>query len=371
MLLATYDAAPPPVTTREDAAPPTDGPPVPRRTPVKGLGNRTVAGVVTSFIEALGAVLSDKEKEKIAASLLRQTKRRKRKEKGITIGRLCKLYCEHAERYYCKLDTGTTGEATSVELAMRPLRKLFARTRVSDFGPRKLSKVRDAMIELGWCRKHINQQVGRIKRMFKWAVENETIPASSYHSIQAVAGLRAGRSEARESSPVKPVPEPWIEAVLPHTSPQVRAMIQVQLLTGMRPGEVCIMRTCDIDTTQQPWVYRPEHHKTEHHHHERTVFLGPKSQEIVRPFLKPGQPTAYLFSPADADKIRREKLHAARKTPMSCGNRPGTNRKRRPKPESRRPLRHRQLPEGDHLRRRGRLPSSGGVGGRAGEGVAS
>jgi integrase len=41
-------------------------------------------------------------------------------------------------------------------------------------------------------------------------------------------------------------------------------------------------------------------------------------------------PQTYLFSPADAEKSRREALHARRKTPMSCGNSPGTNRKRRP-----------------------------------------
>src|SRR5262249_39685305 len=139
------------------------------------------------------------------------------------------------------------------------------------------------------------------------------------------------RSAARESVPIKPVPIESVEAVLPHVSPQVKAMIQLQLLTGMRPGEVTIMRTCDLELKVNPWLYRPSRHKTQHHSHERVVYLGPKAQEILQPFLKPDNPNKYLFSPADAMRLHHEKRHALRKTPLSYGNLPGTNRKRRPK----------------------------------------
>ena len=140
-----------------------------------------------------------------------------------------------------------------------------------------------------------------------------------------------GRSSAPESVPVRPVPDEVVEAILPFASPQVRAMVQLQQLTGMRPGEVCIMRVCDIDTQQQPWVYRPSRHKTQHHHHERVVFFGPRAQQIIQPFMHARNVAAYLFSPAAADKARRRRLHKLRVTPLSCGNRPGSNRKRRPK----------------------------------------
>jgi hypothetical protein len=41
----------------------------------------------------------------------------------------------------------------------------------------------------------------------------------------------------------------------------------------MRPGEVCIMRTCDIDRGGDVWAYKPSHHKSQHHVHERLVVL--------------------------------------------------------------------------------------------------
>lgn len=61
------------------------------------------------------------------------------------------------------------------------------------------------MIAIGWSRKTVNKQGGRIKRMFKWGVSQELIPAFVYQALSTVNGLRRGRTEARETSPVLPV----------------------------------------------------------------------------------------------------------------------------------------------------------------------
>lgn len=272
------------------------------------------------------------------AKVTRRTAKRREGESShqrMTIAALCWKYLDFAETYYFKTDTGSARETVNIELALRPLRKLYGRLPASEFSPLKLKAVREAMIEKGWCRRHINHQVGRIKRMLKWATENEMILPANFHAVQAVVGLRYGRSKAPESSPVKPVPEALIEGVLAHVSTPVSAMINLQLLTGMRPGEVVIMRAADIDRSVDPWVYRPLRHKTAHHGHERVVFLGPKAQAIVIPFILRKAVEQYLFSPVDADRERREILHARRKTPLSCGNKPGSNVKAKPKKKPR------------------------------------
>ena len=79
------------------------------------------------------------------------------------------------------------------------------------------------------------------------------------------------------------------------------AMIQLQMVTGMRPTEVCIMRGCDIDTTREIWTYTPASHKTQHHGHRREIYLGPKARQIIEPFLAGRATDAYLFSPAEAE----------------------------------------------------------------------
>jgi integrase len=129
---------------------------------------------------------------------------------------------------------------------------------------------------------------------------------------------------------VTPVSAEWVDATVPRVSRQVAGLIRLQWATGMRPGEAVIMRGCDLDTSGKVWLYTPERHKTEHHGHQRAIFLGPQAQEIIKPFLKTDV-SAYLFSPADAERERRDAQHAARKTPLSCGNKPGTNSSRKPK----------------------------------------
>src|SRR5690606_34858991 len=107
-----------------------------------------------------------------------------------------------------------------------------------------------------------NSRVNRIRRMFRWGVENELVPSSILHALQAISALKRGRSEARETKPVQPVPDDRIDAVVAAVSRQVAAMIQLQRLTGMRPNEVMNMRLCDIEREGETWLYTPFSHKT-------------------------------------------------------------------------------------------------------------
>ena len=91
------------------------------------------------------------------------------------------------------------------------------------------------------------------------------------------------------------------------------------------------MRAMDIDRCGKVWIYRPEVHKTLHHGYSREIRIGPKAQNILEPFLTKLDLSAFIFSPTDAEASRREILHRQRRTPMSWGNRPGSNRRRKPK----------------------------------------
>ncbi len=241
---------------------------------------------------------------------------------SIAVVELIDRYLQFAKTYYQR-DGQPTKEVLCIKDALRPLFSLYGRTPAIEFGPLSLKAVRGSMIESGWARNTINDRVFRIKRMFRWATENELLPPSVLHGLQAVPGLKRGRSTARETEPVKPVSEHLIQAVQPHVSAEVWAMIQLQVLTAMRPGEVVLMRGCDLDTTGKVWIYSLKRHKTEHHGYDRRIYLGPRAQTIVKPFLQ-SDLAAYLFCPANAVKAFKQERHSRRKTPLSCGNRPGS-----------------------------------------------
>ena len=107
-------------------------------------------------------------------------------------------------------------------------------------------------------------------------------------------------------------------------------MVRLQRLTAMRPAEVCILRPCDIDRSGETWTYRPESHKTEHRDRDRIVFIGPKAQGVLLRYLARDS-AMYCFRPIDSEAKRRAEVHTNRKTPLSCGNRPGSNRRSKPR----------------------------------------
>ncbi len=246
-----------------------------------------------------------------------------------TVAALAGAYLQFVDSYYLDPDGRPTSEPSNIRYSMAPLTDRFASLPVEEFGPLRLIEVRDRMVGLKWSRKLINQRIGRIKRMFKWAVSRQMISPIIYHGLMTVEGLKWGRTTARETADRRPVAEEHVRAVMPYMTPVTAAMVQIQLLTGMRPGELCLMRPMDLKRNKKIWHYLPERHKNLYRDLERIVSIGPRGQEILRPFLKRAE-EAYCFSPAESERQRRIQLNQQRKTPLSCGNRVGSNRKDNP-----------------------------------------
>jgi len=233
----------------------------------------------------------------------------------LKLDELALRYLRHCRSYYSKNSSPTT-EVGKNRDALKLLVKLAGRTRVSEFGPQKLLAVRDEMIGCGWRRITINQQIGRIRRCFKWGVLQELVPPEVLTALETVPGLRAGRSDAKESKPVEPVSIDAVEAIRPFVGRQVWAMIQLQLLTGIRPGEATQMRGCDLTMGGELWEYRPASHKTQHRGRQRIIILGKEAQKIISEFLRVNT-TEFIFRPEDSRREFEEQRKATRRTPMS------------------------------------------------------
>jgi integrase len=248
---------------------------------------------------------------------------------GPTLLELSVDYIKWAKIYYRKQGE-VTSEYRLAQTVHRKFLKTYADHSANSFGPRAFQTFRQQLIDEGYSRTTVNHYMRHIVRTFRHAAGNEKVKPELHLALKAVEPLRKDRTEADEPKQIPPVPDEVVESTLPFLPPAIAAMVRLQRCSAMRPGEVVLVRPCDIDRSGDVWIYTPGTHKTEHRGRPRVIPLGKEAQAVLAPYLLRSTDT-YCFSPQETmEQINRTK-RLARTTPLSCGNRPGTNRKKSPK----------------------------------------
>lgn len=203
----------------------------------------------------------------------------------------------------------------------------YGDTSANTFGPVKLEQVRFTMVGLGWTRDKINTEIRAVVKAFRWAASKQMIKADVYVQLATLSNLERGEVAVPEVGSVPAAPDDDIEEAIPHMPTPVQAMVRLQLLTGMRPNEVCIMRAVDITVaSDEVWYYEPAHHKTEYANKKRRVRLGPRCIEIVRPLMQGLRPDDYLFDPRKANAEGKARNAKGRRRSDQKPNRTKTQR---------------------------------------------
>lgn len=219
---------------------------------------------------------------------------------SLTMAELLVRYMKFASGYYLP----PSRELEGITLALRPLKEQYGHTLAAQFGPLSLRAVRDGWVRAGLARRHINARVGKIRRLFKFAVSQELVPPGVLDGLRAVEPLTFGHTTAVESAPREAVDEAVFRKTLKHLSPTVRAMLELMWWTGARPSEICSLRTADVDRSGDTWVYRPRSHKNAHRGHQRRIFLGPQAQRVLAPWVRDNAED-FVFQPREAVKAQR------------------------------------------------------------------
>ena len=220
-----------------------------------------------------------------------------------------------AERY-----VGQSGRTSATydhcRLALSPLIQHYGRFATAELGPESLEFLQKKWVMQGLARQTINRWCAVVKKALKWGVSRGLVEAEVYHVIDTVENIQIGQTDAPEYREIPPVPDDVVEATLPHLPPIVADMVRVQRLGGWRPQDVCNMRLCDIDRTDDVWVYRPFTHKNKHRGKKRVLPIGPRGQAILGPYIdkKADTPEAFLFSPADSVQLWQDDKRTKRKT---------------------------------------------------------
>jgi hypothetical protein len=88
---------------------------------------------------------------------------------SITVTELAALYWKFAQQYYRK-NGEPTGTADNLKPVLRMLKEVYGPTPVADFRPVALEVLQRKMIDAVHARRYINDNIDRVRRMFKWGV---------------------------------------------------------------------------------------------------------------------------------------------------------------------------------------------------------
>ncbi|WP_422932021.1 tyrosine-type recombinase/integrase [Singulisphaera sp. PoT] len=236
----------------------------------------------------------------------------------LTVSEMIVRFVEgYAERWYRK-NGRYTSSMSRIRAVSRSLNRLYGNHPAREFRPSDLKTMRAYWEQAGHARGTVNDAVFWVRKMFAWAAEEELIPGSVLADLKAVKNLAKGRTTAPDYDSVTPVPEDLLEATLAHLRPMVAALVRLQLATGMRPGEACMMRPCDIDRSGEVWRYIPREHKTEHKGKERVVLLGPEARAILGPLLESTRERSAIFTKARRPKDQIDVTLYGREIDAAC-----------------------------------------------------
>jgi integrase len=242
----------------------------------------------------------------------------------LTVAEALERYTAFAEKHY-KDDRAhirikrAVGAATSVH----------GDTLIARFDGAALREVRDSLLDSDppLSRRYINHLITALKTAVAWMVERKICSAMVLAEIRTVKRLEFGRGGV-ELPEIPPVDPDVVNRTLPFCPPPVRAMIEIQRLTGMRPGELVIMRRRDVSTSpshhlQVPnwsrtvhaievsgetiWMYVPIAHKNLWRGKTRIIAIPPAAREILAPILLAREPDEFPFARSMHSTASRER----------------------------------------------------------------
>jgi integrase len=222
----------------------------------------------------------------------------------VSLGVIVRRWLDHCERYYVK-DGKPTSEAGLCKIVGWLLVEQNRTKIAEEFGPGDLRAFRQSLITRKLSRNTCNGYTARALRCFQWAAGAELIPATIPAALALVETLKPGRSEAADRPKKKPTTDAQIVLTIPELWPgdptraaKYVAMIRLQRLTGMRPGEVCALAPADLEPLEDGGVWKytvGAANKNRHRGRAQVYYFGPKAVEALRPFLEGADPLCPVF----------------------------------------------------------------------------
>lgn len=234
---------------------------------------------------------------------------------------LAEKFLERAEKKYGKAKSNS--EYFAYESMLCDLVELFGSLLIRDFGPIHIEEFRQWIIDnpriitykTGTTRKidrsvaHANKLVKRIIHVLKFGVSVEMVTGEKYLACSTVEAQKTKRKKRL------PVEYKYVAAVLPHCSQVIKAMILLQWHTGVRSTNICDLTPSQIGRSgefSEVWKWTISDHKTDGLGEDLIIWIGPKAQEVVTPFLeRASDQFCFRVEESTGRKMRRSENYSA------------------------------------------------------------
>jgi integrase len=191
---------------------------------------------------------------------------------------------------------------------------------------------RHALRDLGEVRRHawaliVGPGIGR-----SFTTDDRCALLEQVRSLRP--GQQVGGSVMRDNTRRPMVTLEEVTKIAEQLNPIRADMLWLLWYTGARPGEVCQMRPIDIVKGDPDcWLYVPGsdvgpsgRHKTSYRGRVHVIPLAGPAKAILERRVTQWDSKEYVFQPAQSMREWHGQQLLRRDTPMSTGNRPGTNR---------------------------------------------
>jgi integrase len=232
---------------------------------------------------------------------------------GITMAELALAWMDDIERTHPE---GRRSSGWQGALAAARAIGSFGTMAADSFGPRALLELRQRLIETPFhrrrrekngkvrieaharSRRQVNDTIGRLRQMMRWAVARELVGPERSHALECVKNFQIGETTAPETEARGAVTPEVVEATLEQLTAEVADLVRVALWMGCRPSEVARMRMADIqDRDLKVWRYVPPKHKNTRRGKVRHIAIGPKAQAVILRHASGRPDDATVFTP--------------------------------------------------------------------------
>ncbi len=176
-----------------------------------------------------------------------------------------------------------------------------------------------------WNTTSCNKFLAAVRRLLKFAESHDWTTEKLVSQVGAVQGVRRG--DTRAPRLVGPADTTALDAALPKLRGPLAAMLTLQRATGMRSGEVCRLRPCDVHRSgvvnipvdgpfdcdsERCWLVVMLEHKTDASGRPAWWVLNAEAQAALAPYLA-RDPLTFCFSPQETIADLRTAQRAERK----------------------------------------------------------